>query len=111
MPENKNSIAQAFDDFGIGDHREDWYCADHLRAYHPELYEKIQQSNCEEIAERLIVELMEQVSSRDSEHTQRVLDWLGSLRELRNAPELQSPSERPLMNRGEVTEGIAPKLA
>jgi len=106
------SIALAFDAFGVGSHPEDWYCSDYLKAYHRGMYGKIQASNCDEIGERLLVELMVQVSSDDSEHKERVLDWIEGLRELKNAPELRTTTERPNMKRGQrlqkVVEGKTP---
>ncbi len=102
VEEVPNGIALAFDDFGVGSSGEDWFCSDYLKAYHLELYEKVQKSNCEEVAERLLADLMVQVSSDDSEHKEKVLAWIEGLRELKNATDLRTISERPNLERGKV---------
>ena len=99
----KNSIAQAFEDFGVLSHPDDWYFSDCLEATYPAMVAKIKASNCTEVADRLLAELQDQVTASDSEEKEHLLDWLQGLRELRDG-DLRSGSERPGMNRGFVTE-------
>ncbi len=100
----QNPIANSFRSFGPGSHREDWFCSDFLKAYHPDTYDQIVNSTSQEVGDRLLVALMDEVHGKDSEHKERVLDWLEGLREMKNSPELRSFGERSGMNRGIVTE-------
>ncbi len=100
----KNSIALAFENFGIGSHPQEWYLSDWLKAYYPEMFENIINSNCSEYAEKLIEQLQNQIATSSSDEAQVVIDWLQGLRGLRDDGDLRSGSERPGMNRGFVTE-------
>jgi len=80
----KNSIALAFENFGIGSHPQEWYLSDWLKAYYPEMYQKIINSNCTETADRLVAELQDQIAASSSDEAQVVIDWLQGLRALRN---------------------------
>jgi len=100
----KNSIALAFDGFGVLSHTEDWFCSDYLDANYPAMVEKIKNSNCQEVAERLIVDLINQIAMSASGEKERVLSWLEGLRQIKEDRDLRTLSERPSLNRGFVTE-------
>lgn len=100
----KNSIALAFSSFGIGSHPEEWYLSDYLKAHYPDTVQRIINSNCTETADRLLVDLMNQIAAGSSKEAQSLIDWLQGLRQLHNGDDLRSVSERPSMNRSFVTE-------
>jgi len=85
----KNSIALAFENFGIGSHPQEWYLSDWVRMYYPEMYEKIINSNCSETADRLLAELQDQIAASSSDEAQVVIDWLEGLRGLRSVNVLE----------------------
>ena len=85
----KNSIALAFENFGIGSHPQEWYLSDWVRMYYPEMYEKIINSNCTETADRLLGELQDQIAASSSDEAQVVIDWLEGLRRLRSVNVLE----------------------
>lgn len=99
---SKNEIAEAFENFGVLSHPDDWFCSDFLDAHYPAMVTKIKESNCVEVADRLLAELQDQIAASSSDEAQRLIDWLQGLRGLRDDGDLRSGSERPGMNRGFV---------
>ncbi len=79
----KNSIALAFEGFGVSSHQDDWFCSDYLDAHFPAAVQAIVNSNCSETADRLLAELQDQIAASSLDERQRLIDWLQGLRALR----------------------------
>ncbi len=99
---SKNSIALAFAGFGVLSHPDDWHFSDYLDAHFPAMVQKIKDSNCEEVADRVIAELQDLIAVSSAPEAQQLIAWLQGLRVLRDEGDLRSLIERPGVDRGFV---------